>query len=215
MNNGSSTFYECQTGDNGEANIYTYPGGTNCGEITLTASGCYSSCPPPPPPAPTGCPTTLTSGSYEFPHLIIPIDSTKPDTALGTQFNGEITSTVSSIFNFDIPSSDAGKTCSLVFLFPTQAELETSSFTFSGNGGIDFSMLSSVATSATDYANAPSVMTDYGVTIVAPGNSYEIATFPCPAGTAISFEAKAEGDTSLVYFQDYNPSPIGLYITVC
>jgi len=210
--NGGTTFWECQTGDNGEANIYLTPGGTNCGEITLTADAC-GSCPPPPPPPP-GCPTNL-NGNYEFPHLIIPIDSSNPNNAPGTSYFGEVSSTVSSIFNFDIPASDSGKTCSLIFLFPEQSQLTTSSYTFSGNGGIDFSLLSGVATQATDYANAPSVKTDYGVTTVAPGNSYSIATFACPAGTAVSFELKASGDTCLSYFQDYNPSPIGLYITTC
>jgi hypothetical protein len=117
--------------------------------------------------------------------------------------------------NFDIPPGDAGKTCSLVFLFPTQAQLMTSSYTFSGNGGIDFSKLNGAATTATSYSNAPAVATDYGMTVVAPGNSYRIATFPCPAGTTVSFEMKAVGDTCLTYFQDYNPSPIGLYITKC
>lgn len=209
--NGGTTFYECQTGDNGESNIYLTPGGTNCGEVTLKADGCYSGCAPPPP---TSCPADL-SGSYQFPHLIIPIDSSQPNSAPGTSYNGEVSSTVSSIFNFDIPPSYAGQTCSLVFLFPTQAELTTSSFTFSGNGGIDFSLLNGVATQATDFANAPEVETDYGVTTVAPGNSYTIATFACPAGTAQSFELKASGDTCLTYFQDYNPSPIGLYITSC
>jgi hypothetical protein len=214
--NGGTTFWECQTGDHGEANIYLtdpYPGG-DCGEITLKADGCFSGCPPPPPPPPPGCPTNL-GGPFEFPHLIIPIDSSNPTKAPGTSFFGEVTSTISSIFNFDIPAADSGKTCSLVFLFPTQAELTTSSFTFSGNGGIDFSLLNGVATSATSYSNAPGIKTDYGVTAVAPGNSYSIATFPCPGGTAISFELKSSGDTSLNYFQDYNPSPIGLYITTC
>jgi len=204
---GSSTFWECQTGDNGEANIYTSPGGTNCGQITLTTDGCFSGC------AKT-CPTNL-NGNYEFPHLIIPVDSSNPNTAAGTSYFGAVSSTVSSIFNFDIPSSDSGKTCSLIFLFPTQADLQTSSYTFSGNGGIDFSMLSGTATTGTTSANAPGVETDYGVTTVAPGNSYNIATFACPAGTTVSFELKASGDTSLNYFQDYNPSPIGLYITTC
>jgi hypothetical protein len=124
-------------------------------------------------------------------------------------------STTSSIFNFDIPSSDAGKLCSLIFLFPTQANLVTSSFIFTGNGGIDFSLLSGVATQSTTYNNAPGVAVDLGVTTVAPGNSYTIATFACPAGTTVSFEVKGSGDTSLVFFQDYNPSPIGLYITTC
>jgi len=209
--NGGTTFYECQTGDQGEANIYLTPGGVNCGEITLKADGCFSGCAPPPPPS---CPSNL-NGAYQFPHLIIPIDSSNANAAAGTSYFGEVSSTISSIFNFDIPASYSGKTCSLVFLFPTQAELTTSSFTFSGNGGIDFSLLSEVATQATDYANAPGVKTDYGVTTVAPGNSYTIATFACPAGSAVSYELKAAGDTCLNYFQDYNPSPIGLYITSC
>jgi hypothetical protein len=209
--NGGTTFYECQTGDHGEANLYLNPGGTVCGPVTLKADSCFSGCSQPPPPS---CPTNL-NGNYEFPHLIIPVDSSKPDTAAGTSYNGIVTSTISSLFNFDIPASDAGKTCSLIFLFPTQSQMITSSFTFSGNGGIDFSMLSSVASASTTYNNAPDVKTDYGVTQVAPGHSYSIATFPCPAGTAISFKMKASGDTNLNYFQDYNPSPIGLYITTC
>lgn len=220
--NGSSVFYECQTGDNGESNIYTTPDGTECGEITLKADTCASNCPtttatptPTPTPSSTSCPAALSSAAYEYPHLIIPIDSSNPNTAAGTSYNGEVSSTISSIFNFDIPSSDSGKTCSLVFLFPLQSQLTTSSFTFSGTGGIDISKLSSVATSSTDYANAPGVATDYGTTTVAPGNSYTIATFACPAGTAIAFELKAVGNTALTYFQDYNPSPIGLYITTC
>ncbi|OBT74574.1 hypothetical protein VF21_07567 [Pseudogymnoascus sp. 05NY08] len=214
--NGNPEFWECQTGDNGEANIYTTEGGTNCGKITLKADGCASGCapPPPPPPPPVTCPANL-NGPYEFPHLIIPVDSSKPDTAPGTSFFGTVSSTVSSIFNFDIPAADSGKKCSLIFLFPTQAELETSSFTISGNGGLDFSKLSGVATGSTTFNNAPGVATDYGVTTVSPGNSYNIATFDCPAGTAVSFEIKASGDVSFNYFQDYNPSPIGLYITTC
>jgi hypothetical protein len=215
--NGGTTFWECQTGDNGEANVYLWPGGTNCGEITLKASSCFSGCPvptpaPTPAPAPVGCPTNL-AGAYEFPHLIIPIDSSNPTAAPGTSYFGEISSTISSIFNFDIPAADTGKTCSLVFLFPNQADLVTSSFTGTG-GAIDFSLLGGVATQTTSFSNAPVVATDYGVTTVAPGNSYSIATFPCPGNTAISFELKSAGG-AVKYFQDYNPSPIGLYITKC
>jgi len=204
------------TSNQGEANIYIHPGGINCGEITLKADSCFSSCPPPPPPPPPSpsCPANL-NGQWEFPHLIIPIDSNTPTIPAGTSYFGEVSSTISTIYNFDIPASDAGKTCSLVFLFPTQDQLETSSFTFSGNGGIAFSLLDGVATNSTTYATAPGEKTSYGVTVVAPGNSYTIASFPCPAGQAISYELKAVGDTYLRDFQDYNPSPIGVYITKC
>lgn len=175
---------------------------------------------PPPPaattsPANNGCGTTLTSNNFEFPHLIIPVDSSSPDKAAGTQFNGKVTSSVSSIFNFDIPQSDSGKTCSLVFLFPKQADLQTSSFTFSGDGQIDFAALSSPATSSTTFKNAPSVSKDLGTITVAPGNTYVVSTFSCPAGQTVAFEMKNAGSTSLDFFEDFNPAPLGLFITVC
>ncbi|CAL5873604.1 uncharacterized protein PFLUO_LOCUS7885 [Penicillium psychrofluorescens] len=160
------------------------------------------------------CPTDL-SGDYEFPHLIIPVDSSSPDTAPGTSYNGTLTSSISSLFNFDIPSSDAGKTCSLVFLFPEKQDLETSSFSFSGDGQIDFAQLSSPASSSTSYSNMPSVSQDFGTTTVSPGNSYVISTFSCPAGQTVGYEMKNAGSTDLNFFEDYNPSPLGLYITVC
>jgi len=121
---------------------------------------------------------------------------------------------MSSIFNFDIPTSYTG-TCSLVFLFPEQSQLTTSSYTFSGSGEIDFKQLSTVAAQATTYANQGGVEADFGVKTVTPGTSIVVETFSCPAGETVSFELIAKSGTSLTYFQDYNPSPIGLYITTC
>ncbi|RJE21277.1 hypothetical protein PHISCL_06399, partial [Aspergillus sclerotialis] len=160
------------------------------------------------------CPTDL-SGDYEYPHLIIPIDSSAPSKAAGTSFNGTVTDTVSTIFNFDIPNSDAGKTCSLVFLFPHLQDLETSSYSFSGDGKVDFALLDSVATQSTSYDNAPGIKQDLGQFTISPGNSYLVSTFKCPAGQAVSYEMKNQGSTNLDFFEDYNPSPLGLYITVC
>lgn len=221
----------------------TTTGATGCGKtkpkttvvtVTKTVEGCPATttqapppttthAPPPtttqaPPPttttaAPT-CPTDL-SGNYEYPHLIVPIDSSKPNTAEGTSYFGTVSDTVSSIFNFDIPYSDQGKTCSLVFLFPKQSDLQTSSYTFSGDGKIDVSKLKSPATAKTTFNNAPDVAKDFGTFTIAPGNSYQIATFDCPAGKRVGYEISNAGSTNLHYFQDYNPSPIGLYITTC
>jgi hypothetical protein len=100
-------------------------------------------------------------------------------------------------------------------LFPKKEDLETSSYSFSGDGKIDFAMLESAATSQTSFSNAPKVKQDYGVTTVSPGNSYLISTFQCPAGQAVGFEMKNAGSTNLNFFEDYNPAPLGLYITVC
>ncbi|KAM0278837.1 hypothetical protein ACHAQH_004913 [Verticillium albo-atrum] len=160
------------------------------------------------------CPTDL-SGAYEYPHLIIPVDSSNPDKAAGTSYNGQIDSKTSSIFNFDIPGDYKGKTCSLVFLFPKKEDLETSDWKMSGSGEVDFCKLDGVADEKTTANNAPGVEKDLKTVKVEAGNGYSIATFDCPAGEAVSYEMKAKADTSLWFFEDYNPSPLGLYITVC
>jgi hypothetical protein len=152
-------------------------------------------------------------GEWQFPHLIIPISKSSPQNAPGTSFDGTVTPDVSSIFNFDIPQSYSGEKCTLVFDFPTQSQLETSSFTLSGGGAVDFARLSSPATQSTSFSNAPGVAMDLGTVTMAPGNSYSISSFSCPAGQAIAFKLSSVGGTSLTYFQDFNPCPIGLFIT--
>ncbi|KAI9727356.1 MAG: hypothetical protein M1828_006976 [Chrysothrix sp. TS-e1954] len=189
-----------------------------------TAAPAQSAAPQPAAPAPAAssspssgksCPAAL-SGAYEYPHLIVPISSVQADRAYGTSYNGTVSQTESSLFNFDIPQSDEGKTCSLVFLLPTKDELETSSFALTGYGGLDVKGLSKPATESTTYNSCPSKTGEVGsVKDVTPGNSYVIGSFECPAGKAVGYEVSSTGSLSLDYFQDYNPSPIGLYITVC
>lgn len=177
-------------------------------------------CPAPTKPAQTPipqtqCPTDL-SGAYEYPHLIVAVDSTKPATAEGISYNATVSSTVSTIFDFDIKPEDVGKTCSLVFLFPEQKDLETSSFTFNGKGGIKVTSLTAPATEQTTYNTVPAAgnLTET-ISSVAPGNSYSVASMACPAGQRIGFEFSSTDGLELSYFQDFNPSPIGAYITVC
>jgi hypothetical protein len=168
-----------------------------------------------PAPAPSNsCPADL-NGNYEYPHLIIPVDSSSPSKPYGTSYNGKVNSHTCSIFNFDIPTSSSGKACSLVFLFPEQKDLETSSYTVSGNGKCSFSKLSKPADQQTSYSNKPSKESELASMQVAPGNSYTIESGDCAAGQTVSYEMCSEGDFSLEYFQDYNPSPIGLYVREC
>lgn len=168
----------------------------------------------PPAASASSCPAAL-SGAYEFPHLIVPVDKSQPSKAYGTSYNGKFSSDISSVFNFDIPASYAGKTCSLVFLFPTQAQLKTSSFTLKSSGGVHVTKLNTVATPSTTYSNVGAGSEAGSVASVQPGNSYVVASGPCAAGQAVSYKADATGGLDLEYFQNYNPSPIGMYVTVC
>jgi glucan endo-1,3-beta-D-glucosidase len=146
----------------------------------------------------------------------VPVDSANPSVAKGTSYFATISPTVSSIFNFDIKPEDAGKTCSLVFLFPKQENLETSSFTFNGKGGMKVTSLTAPATEQTTYDTVPAAgHISNTISNVAPGNEYFVASMACPAGERIGVEVSSTDGLDLEYFQDYNPSPIGAYITVC
>ncbi|KAK5128125.1 hypothetical protein LTR08_004178 [Meristemomyces frigidus] len=162
----------------------------------------------------SACQTDL-SGAYQTPSTIVPVSSDSPDTAYGTSYSGEVNSTMSTIFNFDIPQSYAGKHCSLVFLLPAKADLQTSNYTFSGSGSIDFACLNSAASQETTWNSAPGVKQQLGSIAVQPGNSYVVSSGTCPAGTTKSIEMSSSGDLGLSFFEDYNPSPVGLYITSC
>ena len=174
---------------------------------------------PPSTPSPSSargaCPANL-NGDFEFPHLIVPVDKNEPDAALGTSFNSLITPTVSSLFNFDFPASLQGRTCSLVFLFPTRDQLQTSNYTLSGSGGFLVELLNEPADSATSFNNQPEVnVTVNTVPDVQPGNSYVVGSGACFSNARIGYKVSATGSLDLDYFQDYNPAPIGLYVTVC
>lgn len=134
--------------------------------------------------------------------MIVPVDSTQPDTAFGTSYDGEFSSTVSSIFNFDIPEAYNGMTCTVVFLWPEQSQLQTSSYTTSGAGGLHIQELSSPATESTTYDNVPAPAgVDVTLPSVAAGNSYTVASHACGAGERISFKVSATGNLALSYFQ--------------
>ncbi|KAK6002581.1 hypothetical protein QM012_001331 [Aureobasidium pullulans] len=166
-------------------------------------------------PAASGCPADL-NGAYQYPHLIVPVDAANPNKAYGTQYNGTVNSKVSTIFNFDIPASYAGKTCSTVFLFPQLDQLETSSYSFNDKGGFTIAILNGVANESTTYANAPAVAKQVGsVDALKRGSSYTLSQDACPAGTRVSFEVTSTGGLDLEFFQDYNPSPLGLYVRAC
>ena len=118
----------------------------------------------------SACPTSLTD-AYQTPHLIVRISSEHPDWACGYSYNGQINSTTSTIFNFDMPQGYKGKRFSLIFLFSNKKDLETSSYKFSGSGSLDVTALSTASNQKTSWSNAPSVEKHLGSIEIQPGNS--------------------------------------------
>lgn len=171
--------------------------------------------PAPSKPANSGtCPQDL-DGNYEYPHLIVPVDSEHPDKAYGTSYNGKISGHICTVFNFDIPASYAGKKCSTMFMLPKKEDLETSDYTMSGHGKCTVSKLNGNANAQTSWSNKPAKSGDVASMELSPGNTYPVESGDCEAGKTVSYEICGSGDFSIDYFQDWNPSPIGLYVRQC
>ncbi|KAI9649445.1 hypothetical protein NHQ30_002021 [Ciborinia camelliae] len=174
-------------------------------------------------PAAVSCPTDITSGPFQYPHLIVPISSTSPDYAFGNQFTAHITPENTTLFNFDIPfASPYTGTCSLLFLFPVASATQAGTYNFTGieeeteeNGGIDFALLSGIANIDTTYNTQPAVENDLGTVQVIPGHGYTVATFACPAGKTVTYSAKSVAGLGLEYFENSASSAIGLYMVPC
>ncbi|KAL1632511.1 hypothetical protein SLS56_003590 [Neofusicoccum ribis] len=199
---GDKTFSMCPTGDFGGYNIYTRPipfqGG--CIDIILTADQgqCRATCNPQPPKR------------LPFPHLIVPVNKNKPDHAPGTSLFGTCSKTTVTYFNFDIPAHYQGKQCTLQFMFPQKSQLETSNFNLQGSGTVGGSWTKPVNDS-TNYNNRPEI-TKNKIFHFQPGKNYVLDKVDCQIGV-MTYALGGGPDTYLHWFQDFNPCPIGLYIT--
>ncbi|GME32780.1 putative gpi anchored cell wall protein [Neofusicoccum parvum] len=158
-----------------------------------------------------------------FPVYIVPVSKNNPDTKYGTVYSPKITpNDFCTIFNLYVPESAAGKTCTLKFFFPSQDQLRTSSYTYSGAGHFTFTgyAFGSGATADTTWNNQPPAgpSPPSPPAVLEPGNAYVINAGDCgvQAGQG-SLEVSGmlcSSDTTFEYFQDSDLCPIGFYVVI-
>lgn len=178
---------------------------------TKTMMETVSACPSSTHAASTACPSNL-SGEWQYPHLIVPVSSEHPDMSYGTSYDGMMNSTMSSYYNFNIPNSYAGMTCEISFMWPMHNQLQTSSYRWNGEGGMMMEHCDSVCSEHDSWNSAPKG-TKMWENSMSEGNAYMMWSGECMAGTTQSYKMSATNGMNLWYFQDYNPCPIGLYMT--
>lgn len=167
------------------------------------------------------CPYYLPDGGYEFPHLIIPYNNS--DTAIGPSYFAEAApNDCGTVFNFDIPQSRANQQCSVYFTLPRHDQLATSNFRWDGKetntegpGTLELVQYqyNTGASSTTTDKSLPPQGPDPPVVLneVTPGNSYKVWTGSCGPGGVMSWGLSSP-DSSLMYFQDWNPCAIGVWV---
>lgn len=175
------------------------------------------------PPTPSGSidsPLTWKSypvavtGEFEAPRLIIPVDRANPSKMSGTGYNAQLSPAISSILQYEIKPSAAGKTCSLVFYMPPVFQYpEMSPAKLRSPGGINISRVSSPINGdvrAMDIGTASAVGT---IPALEPGHLYNIASGPCEAGQRINYQFDSIGGLDITWFQLTSP-PIGPFLQI-
>lgn len=156
---------------------------------------------------------------------MIPVDRANPDKPYGPTLYGQVSPNASTLFNFDIPSSDAGKSCKVFLSMPSQSVMQTTQggkYYFTGDGSVVFSRMGSLASQDSTYndiALGRIGRRDLGAIKMSPGNNYVIETFDCGSaiglGVSYMITEPAGRDTCLVYYQQGAPVPVGMFISTC
>lgn len=169
-------------------------------------------------PAPArDCPADILN-AYHDPSLLVPIDRANPDMAYGQSPYGQVSPNASSLFTFDIPATDAGKSCKVFFALPSQ---QSASYFLSGDGSVVFSRLGGDVNQGTTYNDVLSGRAGgraaLGALKLTPGNTYVLESFACPAGQKLTYalDEPVGRDTCLVYKQGATPVPIGMFVSTC
>lgn len=154
------------------------------------------------------------SGLYEIPNLLVPIDLSTPGNILGNRYIAQISSTHSTLFDFNIPPEYQGKTCNLVFHVPPESQEWWHPWHLTTPGGIVFSQLEVPATALTS-ADTVSGSTSgpIGAVNSLESGAHLVSSAPCEAGKILGYRADAVGATDLQYFQMTSPAA-GLFMTV-
>ncbi|KAK7961956.1 GPI anchored cell wall protein [Apiospora aurea] len=243
---GQSTFFACKTDDSANIYLEPNGAQCQPVTLVSDGckSTCYVSTddqPSPLSPPAKDCPANIIWSPFEKPQMMIPVDRSNPSKAYGPSLLGQITQNFSTVFNVDIPASYAGKSCKVFFSLPTMEQLSSSNgretYYLSGSGGVAFSRMENPATMDTTWedifggdessglfssSNSSSGgslggATALGQTTLAPGYTYVVDRFACPAGQTLTYliTEPDEEDTYLVYIQGDVPVALGLFMSTC
>jgi len=118
-----------------------------------------------------------------FPNLIINVDKSNPGAYSAAGYTAQMTSTLATVFSFDIPY-DIHPTCTLTFTLPPPSGLFR--YTVAGSGVITVSSINGDVSTPTSYGSvAPLLGGSYGSFYVTSGGGGGAIGVPCSAGTTL------------------------------
>lgn len=166
-------------------------------------------------PVPTSVPTGLR-GSFEAPHLIVPIHKANPSRVAGNGYTAQLSPDLSTVFGFDIRPEHQGKLCNLVFYMPPAFPFaDLAPVKIRSPGGINVSRLSSnrVATPEISVDSVGSATLVGTVPSIQFANQYTVTSMPCEAGQNVAYQVDSIGGLTMDFFQMTSP-PLGLFISI-
>jgi glucan endo-1,3-beta-D-glucosidase len=161
---------------------------------------------------PTSVPKDLR-GSFEAPHLIVPIDKAIPSKVVGNSYTVQLSPTMSTVLVYDVHPEYQGKLCNLVFFMPPAFSLpDLAPAKLRSPGGISVSRVNNdVATPDRSASSVDSSAPVGVVPMIQSDNQYAVASMPCEAGQRVAYQVDSVGGLDMDFFQMTSP-PLGLFM---
>jgi glucan endo-1,3-beta-D-glucosidase len=124
-----------------------------------------------------------------------------------------LSSTLSTVFVFNVRPEYQGKLCNLVFFMPPALPLpDLAPVKIRSPGGISVSRISNrVAMQDTSASSVGSSAPVGAVPSIQPANQYAVGSFPCEAGQRVAYQVDSVGGLTMDFFQMTLP-PLGLFM---
>ena len=164
------------------------------------------------------CPTNLVDTLFKSPSLVVPIVHKNSTKLPGNEDKIVILPTQSTAVNFFIPFTSPyfGKTCSLLFLMPYVHEMSIKPQ--AAPPAVEVSIFDRPVDELTTSDTLPAshiLATKQLSKEIKPGQDNSLVSFPCQAGTTMSFLIASKGGLSLTVRQGGVPSESGLHVVPC
>lgn len=146
-----------------------------------------------------------------FPTMIVPVAE---GMAYGPSFFINASSKVTTFVSFNTASNLQGN-CKLQMLFPPMDQLQTSSYSMSGDGQVTLCSCNSPVTSSTTFSNAPQMGECWTSSVRENQGTVTFGSMSCPSNGQATFAVKTTGNMAISMFEDFNQPPVGIVMTSC
>lgn len=153
-------------------------------------------------------------GDFVAPHLIVPVDMSNTNKVAESSFTAHLSQAMSTLLQYEVKPSAAGKTCTLVFYMPPIFQYpDMSPVKVKSPGGISVLTFGEPFNGDMKAVNLGTLTSMGLVRALEHGHLYSIPVGPCQVGRPLNLMISSIEGLDMTWFQLVSP-PIGPFLQI-